>query len=83
MDKYILLQAQRIGVSSDEIKNRLSENYSFDEITKVCDSLQSYNISVSKLPFRTSLTEGTKVRVKKSNETIMPNMDMADDSIDS
>jgi hypothetical protein len=40
-----------IGVSTDEIKNRLNENYSFKDIDNICENLQSYKLSINKLPF--------------------------------
>lgn len=51
VDKYIALQAQRCSVSPQDIKKKLSENYSFNDIDKVCESLQEYKINVGSLPF--------------------------------
>lgn len=50
VDKYIQLKAQMIGVSSNEIKNKLSENYTFSDIDLICEDLKSYQINISKLP---------------------------------
>ena len=51
VDRYIKSQAVRLGVSVNEIKNRLNESYTFDDIDEVCESLQSYKLNMSKLPF--------------------------------
>ena len=53
--RYINMRATTLGINANEIKNRLSENFTFDEIDQVCESLRSYKRNMSKLPF--SLTE--------------------------
>lgn len=63
-NRYIKSQADRIGVTPNEIKNKLSENYSFDDIDKVVDDLQSYKVNMSKLPFRTNLNENANINAK-------------------
>lgn len=72
VDKYISSQATKLGVSSTEITNRLSENYSFDDIDRVCESLQQYQINVSKLPFNTSRERVVQMKVTESKEPIIP-----------
>lgn len=80
VDKYIEIQALRLGVTSNEIKNRLSENYSFEEIDKTCKDLGNYQVSVGSLPFsiRENLNKGG-VKVTKSKETITPDNGVDDD----
>jgi excinuclease ABC subunit A len=51
--------AQRILT---EIKNRLSENYTLDEVDEVCESLRNYKRNMSKLGF--SLVESLPVNSK-------------------
>jgi hypothetical protein len=53
--RYISMRATTLGVSANEIRNRLSENFNLDEVDEVCESLRSYKRNMSKLPF--SLTE--------------------------
>ncbi len=72
IEKYIGIQALRLGVDSKEITNRLSENYSFDEIDRVCENLRNYNISISKLPFNVSNSTISKIKLTESKEPIMP-----------
>ena len=79
VDKYISSQALKLGISSAEIKNRLPENYSFENIDSVCESLQEHSIGISQLPFQTVLTENMKMSMKPStNEPILPAQDSAD-----
>jgi uncharacterized coiled-coil DUF342 family protein len=61
LNRYIDLKALSAGVDSVEIKNRLTENYSFNDIDRICDSLLDRKLSLSKLPF--DLTKD-KIRVK-------------------
>lgn len=68
VNRYIESKATMIGVTPAEIKNRLNESYSIDDIDQVCDELQDYRVSISKLPFNLS---NTKVRVTESkNENL-------------
>ena len=66
VSRYIKMRATTLGVTANEIKNRLSENFNLDEVDEVCESLRSYKRNMSKLPF--SLTESlpanSKVAVK-------------------
>lgn len=81
VEKYIQSQATRIGVSSNEIKSKLSESYTFSEIDEACEELQAYKLNMSKLPFNASLKESVKMKVSPSKETIVNSRDM-DDLID-
>ena len=78
VDKYIESKALSLGVSANEIKNKLSESYTFTDIDKVCDDLRQYKLTINSLPFSTNsitnqLKESSKVRTKPStNESILP-----------
>ena len=82
VEKYISSQALRIGVTPNEIKNRLSENYSFKDIDKICEDLKEYKLNISKLPFDVSSNSKVKVAVKESVETIAPGLVNEDDAVD-
>ena len=79
VDKYIALQATRLGVSPEDIKKRLNEGYSFNDIDKACEDLQGYKLNLNSLPF--NVRNGAKVRtvIKESKETITP---ICDDGAD-
>lgn len=72
VDRYIKSQALRIGVSSNEIKNRLPESYNFKDIDDVCEDLQEYKVTMSKLPFATSrsLKENVSLRVNQTSTKV-------------
>ena len=63
VDRYIESKAIMLGITSNEIKNRLSESYTLDDIDKICEDLQNYNLRMSRLPFNVS--KGTKVSIQQ------------------
>lgn len=77
VDKYINKQATILGVSSNEIKNRLPESYSFTDIDNVCESLREYKVNINSLPFNTTkLNENINLTVKNiNNNTLVKNVD--------
>ena len=72
ISRYISSQANRLGVSTSEIKNKLSEGFSFEDIDRVCEELQDYKINISKLPFDISKTKNVRMKVTESVEPIKP-----------
>ncbi|MBO7734842.1 MAG: hypothetical protein J6S67_19940 [Methanobrevibacter sp.] len=82
VDRYIGNQASRLGVTAEEIKNRLSEHYSFEEIDKVCEQLQKSILNVRKLPFETTRDKKIRVEVKESKKPTYLNTAEADDEVD-
>lgn len=84
IDRYINLQATRLGVTPTEIKNKLNENYSFNDIDAVCESLQKYKLTLNSLPFNVSRKEPVKMKIRESKEVIIPTSDngMFDDDVD-
>ena len=71
-----------LGVSTEDIKSKLNESCSFEDIDTICESLQKYSLNMSKLPI--SLTsKSSKVRVTESKEVIKPhNLGSFDDEVD-
>jgi len=80
VNKYIESQALRLGINANEIKNKLSENYSFSDIDEICESLSNFNLTVSSLPL--DLQKG-RIKIQESKEPLLktnPN-DIVDDSL--
>lgn len=69
VDRYISSKAVNLGISVNEIKNRLSESYSFDDIDHVCESLRSYKLNMSKLPFSIEGRSVSRVALKEDTST--------------
>ncbi len=63
VDRYINSKAVMLGISPNEIKNRLNESYSLDDVDKICEDLQNYSLRMSRLPFNVS--KGTKVSIQQ------------------
>ena len=80
VDKFVESQAIKLGVSVNEIKSRLNENYSFKDIEKVCDEIQDYRLGLNNLPFSTNFQKPVKMTI---NESINPENVNFDDVIDS
>ena len=80
VDRYIECKATNLGISTSEIKNKLKENYSFDDIDEVCENLRSYKRNMSKLPFSIGGVNVGKVALKES--TINPKYINPDDVVD-
>ena len=69
INKYIDSQAIKLGVSSSEIKNRLNESYTFEDVDAVCESLFDYKSSMNKLPF--NLSKGNRVKITEQLDPIV------------
>lgn len=67
IDRYINIQANNLGVKPVEIKNRLSESFTFNDIDSVCEDLREYKLNVSMLPFNTNRQLAEGVNVKANN----------------
>ena len=83
LDNYIKSKAIMLGVTTNDIKSRLTESYSFEDIDYACEALQKYNLNMSKLPISLS-SNASKVRVIESKETIKPQnlRGLFDDEVD-
>ena len=68
INRYIECKASNLGISSAEIKNRLTENYTFDTVDEVCETLRGYKVNLSKLPFNLN-GANARVSINESKET--------------
>jgi chromosome segregation ATPase len=78
VNKYIELRAKNMGIAADEIKGKLSNSYTLDDIDRVCESIQSYELNISKLPFNVD----RKVQMKISSKEKAPISQDTDDFVD-
>ena len=51
VNKYIEVKAQMLGMSSIDIKRKLGESYTMDDVDQVCEDLKAYQLNVSRLPW--------------------------------
>ena len=66
---YIESKAKQLGVSITEIKNKLEENYTFDDVDKICEQLRSYKMNINKLPFNFTKNNISRVAMNESKQT--------------
>lgn len=64
VNKYIDIKAQMIGLTSSDVKRKLGESYTLDDVDQVCEDLKSYQLNVSKLPF--SIDKRVSIKVNES-----------------
>lgn len=83
-NRYIDSKALALGVSSNEIKNRLSESYTLDEVDEVCEDLQEYSINISKLPFQVNKPGSMRARLRedRSRDPLKDMDSQYDDTVD-
>lgn len=84
VDKYIEARALRLGVKASEIKSKLNENFSFNDIDKVCESLQQYKLTLNTLPFNPT-ERPVKMKITESKTPIIKSIstdDRFDDDVD-
>ena len=68
VNKYIEIKATTLGLTSTDIKRKLGESYTLDDVDQVCEDLKAYQLNVSKLPF--SVDRKVGVRVNESANII-------------
>lgn len=78
---YIESKAVMLGVKSSEIMGKLPDDYTIEDIDRICEDLQSYELNMNKLPF--SVDRQVKVRVSKSVNESLPSEEEDNDVDDS
>lgn len=83
-NRYIDSKALALGVNPNEIKNRLNESYTLDDVDKVCEELQDYSINMSKLPFQLDKPGSVRARLRedKSSDPLRNIRRNDDDEVD-
>lgn len=54
VNKYIASKANMLGVTASDIKRRLSEGFTIEDIDKVCDKMLTESVGMNRLPFGNS-----------------------------
>lgn len=80
VNRYIESQATLIGVSSKDIKSKLNEKYTLDDVDRVCDDLRKYKLNISTLPF--TIGKQNRVKITESKETSIVPPSPYDDTVD-
>ena len=71
MRRYIESKATMYGLSFNDIRERLPESYTADDVDKICESMRSYSINMNRLPVgvkpRLRFTESKKDALRVDN----------------
>ena len=51
VDKYINIKANVLGMTPVDIKRKLGETYTIEDVDQVCEDLKAYQLNLSKLPW--------------------------------
>lgn len=78
---YISSKAKVLGLKEEEIINRLPQDYSLNDIDKICENLQTYVLNVSKMPWK--LNQRVKAKITESVNDPLVQKDTDDDVDDS
>lgn len=86
VDRYIESKATVLGVSTNEIKNRLNSKYTLNDVDRICEELQDNALNMSKLHFNLGNNK-VKVQVTESNDALTQHIkkkqeEFDDDDID-
>lgn len=83
-NRYIELKARGLGISKNEILNRLNESYTLDDVDNVCDDLKEYSLNISTLPFAFDKPGSAKVRIRedRSKDPLNKMDSQYDDTVD-
>jgi len=69
VDGYIEIKANMIGVSVEQVKQRLGESYTFKDIDNICEGLVSSISKRNSLPFNIGATSGqSKVVISRNRQ---------------
>lgn len=67
-NRYIEMKARGLGISKNEIINKLNESYTLDDVDNLCEELQDYSLNISSLPFAFDKPSNVKVRIRENHE---------------
>lgn len=81
VNKYIEVKAEILGLTPVDIKRKLGESYTMEDVDQVCEDLKSYQLNVSKLPF--SIDKQVSVKVNSAaNRSASAKKAYEDDAVD-
>lgn len=83
IDKYIDSKADMYGISRDDIRTKLGESYTFEDIENACSTLREYKVNMNKLPFNFSKSLNESSRIKVNQKESMKQFSNSDDELDS
>lgn len=82
VNKYIEVKADMLGLTPIDIKRKLGESYTIEDVDQVCEDLKAYSLNVSRLPFDVNRKVGIKVNESARVKTAATNSANSDDEVD-
>ena len=82
VNKYIDVKAETLGLTSQEIKRKLGESYTMEDVDQVCEDLKKYYFDVSNLPFQANRKIGVRVNENASKKLPQNTNVNGDDEVD-
>ena len=72
-----------LGLTPIDIKRKLGESYTIEDVDQVCEDLKAYSLNVSRLPFDVNRKVGIKVNESaRTKVTTNINSSNTDDDVD-
>lgn len=83
VNKYIDVKADILGLTAKDIKRKLGESYTLEDVDQVCEDLKSYQLNVSRLPFSIDRKVSVKVNESATSRKMRPmQSEFEDDGVD-
>lgn len=83
VNKYIEAQATMLGLPSSDIKRKLGETYTIEDVDIICEDLKSYQLNISKLPFSVDNKLSVRINEGGSDKNLVGNKPrFEDDDVD-
>lgn len=82
VNKYIDVKAETLGLTPQEIKRKLGESYTMEDVDQVCEDLKKYYFDVSNLPFQANRKIGVRVNENASKKLPQNTNTNSDDEVD-
>lgn len=82
VNKYIEVKADTLGLTPQEIKRKLGESYTMEEVDQVCEDLKKYYFNVSNLPFQADRKIGVRVNEGGPRKMMPQAPASSDDDVD-
>ena len=79
-NKYISTKASSLGLEEDEIKNKLSESYTIEDVDRVCEELVELNSGFDSLPF--NISKKARVEITRPKTIVEQYQYSKDDVVD-
>lgn len=70
VNKYIEVKSETLGLTPADIKRKLGESYTIEDVDQVCEDLKQYQLNVSRLPFSVDRKVGVRVNESKSKSAV-------------